>query len=79
MLPQEIIIKKRNGLNLSKEDINCFVKGLLDQSFSDPQIAAMTMAILINKMDYEETIYLTKAMANSGEVISWKNILDTEF
>ena len=79
MLPQEIIIKKRNGLNLSKEDINCFVKGLLDQSFSDPQIAAMTMAILINKMDYEETIYLTKAMANSGEVISWKNILDTDF
>ena len=79
MLPQEIIIKKRNGLNLSKEDINCFVKGLLDQSFSDPQIAAMTMAILINKMDYEETIYLTKAMANSGGVISWKNILDTDF
>ncbi len=79
MLPQEIIIKKRNGLNLSKDDINFFVKGLLDKSFSDSQIASMTMAILINKMDYEETIFLTKAMANSGEVIDWKNFLDTNF
>ena len=38
MLPQEIIRKKRNGQSLLKEEIDCFVKGLLDQSFSDSQI-----------------------------------------
>ena len=65
MLPQEIIRKKRNGQSLLKEEIDCFVKGLLDQSFSDSQIAAMSMAIFFNNMNDEETTNLTGAMANS--------------
>ena len=45
MIPQEIIRKKRDNKALTKEEISLFVKGLTDGSFSDPQIAAMSMAI----------------------------------
>ena len=79
MLPQEIIIKKRKGLILSKEDINIFVNGLIDQSFSDSQAAAMTMAILLNDMNNEETANLTQAMSNSGVILNWKKIIDSDF
>ena len=41
MIPQEIIRKKRDNQDLSKEDINFFVDGLTNGSFSDAQIAAM--------------------------------------
>ena len=79
MLPQEIIRKKRNGQSLLKEEIDCFVKGLLDQSFSDSQIAAMSMAIFFNNMNDEETTNLTGAMANSGDILKWNKILDSSF
>ena len=70
MIPQEIIRKKRDKKSLSKEEINEFVKGLTDGSFSDPQIAAMSMAIFSNGMIQEETVYLTEAMTNSGDTIN---------
>ena len=41
MIPQEIIRKKRDKRSLSKEEINEFVKGLTDGSFSDPQILSL--------------------------------------
>ena len=59
MIPQEIIRKKRDNKDLSKEDINFFVDGLTNGSFSDAQIAAMSMAIFSNGMTPEETVCLT--------------------
>jgi thymidine phosphorylase len=50
MIPQEIIRKKRDKKVLSKEEISLFVKGLTDGSFSDSQVAAMSMAIFLNGM-----------------------------
>ena len=50
MIPQEIIRKKRDGLSLTEEEINLFVGGLTDKTFSDEQIAAMSMAIFSNGM-----------------------------
>ena len=47
MIPQEIIRKKRDNQPLSKEEIQSFVNGLTDGTFSDQQIAAMSMAILL--------------------------------
>ena len=44
MIPQEIIRKKRDNQVLSKEEIKVFVNGLTDGSFSEAQIAAMSMA-----------------------------------
>ncbi len=78
MIPQEIIRKKRDKHSLTEEEIQIFVKGLTDQTFSDEQIAAMSMAIFCNGMTAEETVWLTHAMKNSGDTLNWENITDSE-
>ena len=78
MIPQEIIRKKRDNQSLSKEEITFFVKGLTDGSFSDPQIASMSMAIFSNGMSEEETVWITNAMTQSGETLDWQNVLDSD-
>ena len=78
MIPQEIIRKKRDSEVLSKEEIIEFVKGLTNGSFSDAQIAAMSMAIFSNGMIPEETVHLTEAMTKSGDTINWSDIVDSE-
>ena len=77
MIPQEIIRKKRDKHSLSEKEINMFVRGLTDKSFSDTQIAAMSMAIFSNGMTPEETVWLTRAMTNSGDTLNWNNIVDS--
>jgi len=78
MIPQEIIRKKREKQSLSNKEIQLFVDGLTDNTFSDQQIAAMSMAIFLNNMTVEETVDLTNAMANSGEILSWDKILESD-
>ena len=78
MIPQEIIRKKRDKQVLSREEISVFVKGLTDGSFSDPQIAAMSMAIFSNGMIPEETVNLTEEMTKSGDTINWVDIVDSD-
>tara|TARA_B100000953_G_scaffold64327_1_gene51457 strand:+ start:1 stop:1314 length:1314 start_codon:yes stop_codon:yes gene_type:complete len=78
MIPQEIIRKKRDNKTLIEDEIKSFVLGLTDGSFSDSQIASMSMAILINDMSKEETIWLTNAMTNSGDKLNWQGIVDSE-
>ena len=78
MIPQEIIRKKRDNNNLTKEEINLFVSGLIDGSFSDSQIASMSMAILLNGMSKDETIFLTNAMTDSGDRLQWQDIIDSD-
>ena len=78
MIPQEIIRKKRDSEVLSKEEIIEFVNGLTNGSFSDAQIAAMSMAIFSNGMIPEETVHLTEAMTKSGDIINWSDIIDSE-
>jgi thymidine phosphorylase len=72
MLPQEIIRIKRNGQTLDDSQINSFVNGLVDGSFSDSQVGAMAMAIFQKGMSVDEKVTLTKAMMNSGDVLSWE-------
>ena len=78
MIPQEIIRKKRDKFSLSEEEINLFVTGLTDNSFSDAQIAAMSMAIFQNGMSAEETVWMTHAMKNSGDTLEWQGIVDSD-
>ena len=78
MIPQEIIRDKRDNKKLSNEQLKSFVDGIVDGNFSDSQIAAMSMVILLNGMDKEETVELTRLMTNSGEVLNWKNICEPE-
>ncbi len=73
MLPQEIIRKKRDGQKLSADEIAEFIKGVPPKTVSEGQVAAFCMAVLLKKMDMEERVALTSAMAHSGTVMDWKS------
>lgn len=64
----EIIIAKKDGKVLTKEQIHFFIKGLIDKTIEDYQVSALLMAITINGMNSEETAYLTEEMRVSGDV-----------
>ncbi len=76
MLAQEIIRRKRDGLSLERVHIDAFVRGLVDQSWSDAQAAAMAMALYLEGMSHDETIALTKAMTQSGTILDWEGRFD---
>ena len=78
-LPQEIIRKKRDNKILSKDEILFFVKGLNNNSFSNEQIATMSMAIFLNGMNDKETVDLTMAMTNSGDILKWDGLIENKF
>ncbi|MBL0148610.1 MAG: thymidine phosphorylase [Ideonella sp.] len=72
MLAAEIIRTKRDGLALSEAQIGAFVQGLVDGGWSEGQVAALAMAILLRGMSPEEGVALTRAMTHSGEVLQWQ-------
>ena len=65
----DIILKKRDGGELSPEEIAFFVKGYTDGSIPDYQASALTMAIFYKGMTEAETVCLTQEMAQSGDQI----------
>ncbi len=65
----DIIAKKRDAKELSKEEIEYFVKEYTNGKIKDYQVAALIMAIYINGMNDKEITDLTLAMAHSGEVL----------
>lgn len=69
MTMYEIIKKKRDGHELTKEEIDFFVEGYTNGTIPDYQASALLMAIYFNKMNKRETADLTTAMVNSGEVV----------
>lgn len=71
MLPQEIIRHKRDKQILSTDEIYEFISGISQHTVDDTQIAAMAMAIFLNGINKRETIDLTLAMRDSGEVLNW--------
>lgn len=70
----DIIIKKRDKLQLSKEEIQFFIAGVTDGSIPDYQASAWAMAVLLNGMTDQETTDLTQAMADSGETLDLSGI-----
>lgn len=74
MLPQEIIRKKRDGGELSAEEVAFFVNGLTQNSVTEGQVAALAMAVFFNGMTRAEAVALTLAMRDSGEVLSWNEL-----
>jgi len=62
----DIIAKKRDGAELTFEEIKHFVTGYCDGRIPDYQAAALLMAIFIRGMDKRETAELTAIMADSG-------------
>jgi len=73
MLAQEVIRGKRDGGALTRAQIEAFVLGLTQGSWSEGQVAAMAMAILLRGMDTAETVALTEAMTHSGTVLDWRH------
>lgn len=72
MLAQEIIRIKRDGHTLARADIEAFVRGLVDGSWSESQAAALAMAMFLKGMSRAETVDLTQAMTHSGRVMDWR-------
>ncbi|GAB4362921.1 MAG: thymidine phosphorylase [Oricola sp.] len=74
MLAQEIIRIKRDGGVLDAATIKSFVAGITDGSVTDAQISAMAMAVFFNGLNADETVALTLAMRDSGDVLEWAGI-----
>ena len=70
----DIIAKKRDKKELTKEEIEYFVKGYTESTITDYQAAALVMAIYINGMNEREITDLTIAMAHSGDVLDLSSL-----
>src|SRR3982751_3778532 len=68
MFPQHVIARKRDGHELTREEIAAFVRGATDGSWADYQLSAMLMAIFLRGMTPTETAHYTDAMMRSGIV-----------
>lgn len=77
---QEIIAKKRSGLELTADEIKLFIKAVVTGNpIYDAQIGAMLMAIAIRGMSPRETMHLTKAMVSTGgkagtTMLKWNSV-----
>lgn len=69
-----IIEKKRDKKLLNKNEIDFFIRGILDESIADYQTSSLLMAIFLNGLNDEETYYLTKAIIDNGEYVDFKGI-----
>ncbi len=70
----DIITKKRDGGVLSKEEINQFITGYTRGEIPDYQVSALMMAIYFQGMNETETLALTMAMAESGDLLDLSKI-----
>ena len=74
MRPQDVIRKKRDGLSLSREEIDFFIAGVTSGRIADYQVSALLMAIYLNGMNQAEQQALTEAMLNSGNILDFTDI-----
>jgi thymidine phosphorylase len=74
MLPQEIIRKKRDGAELSGDEIAFMVKGISSESITEGQVAAFAMAVFFRGMTMAERVALTRNMTQSGTVLNWRDL-----
>ncbi len=71
MLTAELIRRKRDGYELSADEISQLVNGIADGTVTDAQVGALAMAIVWRGMSAAERIALTGAMTRSGDVLDW--------
>jgi len=72
----DIIIKKRDKGELTREEIEFFIKGFVSGDVPDYQASAFAMAVLLNGMTPHETTDLTLAMAHSGQMMDLHDVVD---
>ncbi len=70
----DLLIKKRNGQRLTRAEIDFMINNYTAGLIPDYQMSAMMMAVYFRGMDQAETLYLTEAMAGSGDMLDLKSI-----
>jgi len=71
----DIIIKKRDGLELTRDEIDFFIEGFATDSIPDYQASAWAMAVMLNGMTAQETTDLTMAMIASGDQLDLSDVV----
>lgn len=74
----DLIMKKRNGGVLSREEIEYMIREYTAERIPDYQMSAMMMAVYFQGMNAEETVALTTAMAHSGDMMDLSAIAGTK-
>lgn len=74
MRAYDIIEKKKNGLELTKDEIQFFIKNFLNGTIKDYQMTAFLMAICLKGMNNQECEFLTKEMLDSGDKVDLSGI-----
>lgn len=74
LIPQETIIRKRDGAALTRDEIGAFIAGLTSGTVSEAQAAAFAMAVFFRGMSLDERVALTEAMRDSGTVLDWSEL-----
>ena len=74
MRPQDVIRKKRDGLNLTGDEIAFFIDGVTNGTIADYQVSALLMAIFLKGMNETEQSQLTQAMLHSGSTLDFSSI-----
>jgi pyrimidine-nucleoside phosphorylase len=72
----DIIIKKRDKQELTREEITFFIDGFTTGDVPDYQVSAFAMAVVLNGMTPRETTDLTLAMAHSGQMLDLRDVVD---
>jgi len=72
----DIIVKKREKGELTKEEISFFVQGFVRDQIPDYQVSAWAMAVVLNGMTPRETTDLTLAMVLSGRILDLSGVVD---
>lgn len=75
MTAVDIILKKRNGGELSEEELKFLIQGYVSGRIPDYQLSAFCMAVFFRGMTDEETVVLTREMVNSGDTIDLGGII----
>lgn len=70
----DIILKKRQGRELSREEIYFVIEGYTNDNIPDYQVSALLMAIYFNGLSPRETADLTMAMVDSGDIVDLSSI-----
>lgn len=70
----DIIEKKRDGHQLTSEEIQFIINGYTDGSIPDYQVSAFLMAVFYQDMTDEEITQMTLAMVHSGEIVDLSSI-----
>lgn len=74
LLPAEIIKRKRNGAELTEQEISFFIKTYTEGLTPDYQMSALLMAIFFQGMTEKETLTLTSCMLNSGAKVELESL-----